>query len=224
MTNQNGTGAKMSKMAIAALVFSAFLCIPIFPLIGLILGVVALIKIGKDPNLSGKNIAIVAIVVGGFGMVISLGMMPAIAIPAFIKYIRAAKTAEAEDRLSQIARSAELYYGQERAGAQGEVLPPQFPESTPITPQRSCAEYPEGRCPPDPTAWSHPTWQALNFSMSEPHYFQYRFVSNGTAFTARALGDLDNDGIFSTFEQAGTGAPDGSVTIARGIYRENPTE
>lgn len=193
-------------------------------MIGLILGVVALVKIGKDPNLSGKGIATAAIIVGGIGMVLSLGILPAIAIPAFIKYIRAAKTAEAEDNLNQIARSAELYYGQERVNAAGESLPPQFPESTPVTPTRSCAEYDEGRCPPDAAAWSHPTWQALNFDISGPHYFRYQFVSDGAAFTARAMGDLDNDGVFSTFERAGRGEPDGTVVLSRGMFQNLPTE
>lgn len=214
----------MSTTAIVALVLSALICIPIAPVIGVILGVVALRKIGRDPNLKGQTLAIVAIVVGGIGSLLSLGMLPAIAIPAFIKYIRRAKTAEAEDRISEMARSAALYYGQERVSAQGGSLPPQFPESTPLTPQSTCAQNPDGRCQPDPAAWNHPTWQALNFSMDAPHYFRYQFESNGTAFTARALGDLDNDGIFSTFEMAGLGNPDGTVSMARGIYRERPTE
>lgn len=222
-TNQSRSGGKMSKTAIIGLVLSAFMCIPIFPLIGGLFGVVALIRISKDPNLSGKGIATAAVVMGSSGILI-FPIMAAIAIPAFIKYIRAAKTAEVEDRLGQIARSAELYYGQQRVTAQGEPLPPQFPETTPVTPARSCAENADGRCPPDPSAWSHPTWQALNFSISDRHYFRYRFVSNGTAFTARALGDLDSDGVFSTFERSGLGAPDGSVTLTPGLYRENPTE
>ena len=46
-----------SKLAILALVF-AFL----FPLLGFFLGIIALVRINKDPTLDGKNLAIGAIV------------------------------------------------------------------------------------------------------------------------------------------------------------------
>ena len=38
-------------------------------------------------------------------------------------------------------------------------------------------------------------------------------------FTARAVGDLDCDGTYSTFEFAGRVLPDGSLRGAEGIYK-----
>jgi len=224
MTNGTSTSGKTSGLAIAALVLSILICFPLFPLVGLILGIVAMVKINSNPNLGGKGLAIAAIIVGGVGIFISFGVTAAVAIPAFISYIRSAKQAEVDGRLHEIARSAQSYYGAEHMTATGAALPPQFPASTPVTPERSCAENADGRCQPDPAAWQNPTWQALNFSISEPHYYRYQFVSEGTAFTARALGDLDNDGIFSTFELTGQGTPDGRVTISPGIFENLPTE
>jgi hypothetical protein len=80
-----------------------------------------------------------------------------------------------------------------------------------------------GKCVPHPAIWKTPTWNALNFSMSEPHYYRYSFESEGAGsnarFTATAQGDLDCDGIPSRFERAGS-AQGGSS----GLYMENPLE
>ena len=44
--------------------------------------------------------------------------------------------------------------------------------------------------------------------MDDPHYYRYEFISSGVStsaeFTARAQGDLDCDGIESTYEMYGT--------------------
>lgn len=220
----NGTQTKTSALAITALVFSLLMCTPLFPLLGVIFGIVAIVKIGKDPTKSGKGIAIAAVAVGAPALIVSTGVMAAVAIPAFIKYIRRAKTAEAEDRISMMYRSAVSYATMERVGPTGQMLPPQFPASAPLTPPQRCAPNPDGRCQPNPANWQHPTWQALNFSVDDPHYFQYEFVSDGRSFTARAIGDLDNDGVTSTFERSGEFNLDGTVTGSRGIYRERPME
>jgi type II secretory pathway pseudopilin PulG len=218
--------SKTSGMAIAGLVLSIIQCIPPLPLVGLILGIVALVQIEKQPQaLKGKGLAIAAIAMGVIGTLIVPGMMAAVAIPAFTKYIRRAKTSEAEDRISEMFRSATSYYTQEQV-SRGSMttIPPQFPVSSALTPPGRCCENPDGRCLPNPDQWDTPTWQALNFAISEPHYFQYQFISDGQGFTARALGDLDCDGIYSTFERAGMVNAHGDVEGTRGIFRNLPTE
>ena len=80
------------------------------------------------------------------------------------------------------------------------------------------------RCIPDASLWTTASWEALKFSMDDPHYYQYAFVSSGTGntaeFTARAHGDLDCDGFVSTFEMWGSGNfaggdPSGSAAVHR---------
>ncbi len=220
--------AKTSGLAIAGLVLSIIFCIPIFPLLGVIFGIVSLIKITKEPErLRGKGLAIAAIVVGVVA-VVPMGISAAVSVPAFVKYIRRAKTAEAEDRLSQMYRAAVSYYNQEQVSREtyGRSLEAQFPVSTQLTPARRCCDSGEndGRCPVNLGQWDSPTWQALNFSISEPHYYQYQFISDGQSFTARAIGDLDCDGVFSTFERSGMVDENGDVVGSRGIYRNLPTE
>lgn len=172
-------------------------------------------------------------------VVVILGVLAAVAIPAFIKYIRRAKTSEAEDKLSEMFRSAVSYFTQENVarGATAEALVPQFPDDTVQTPGdcTTCAANDDGRC--DPSAygadmWDTNEWQALNFAISDPHYFTYEFVSENTTnrrgadslFTARAQADLDNDGNCSLFERAAIATANGDVQGARGIYRQFPTE
>jgi hypothetical protein len=62
--------------------------------------------------------------------------------------------------------------------------------------------------PPD--TWNNPTWRALDFRPSAPdtpHCFAFSFDSSlapaKSTFRAQAHGDLDGDGIPSTFELTG---------------------
>lgn len=177
-------------------------------------------------------------------VVVILGVLAAVAIPAFIKYIRRAKTSEAEDKISEMFRSAVAYFDQEQVdrGVAGTALVPQFPAPTgggtptPGGVCTTCAANPDGRCDPATylaTAWDNDaSWQALNFAISDRHYFVYQFQSAGglaplgatAQFTARAQADLDADGICSTFERAAVVTAEGDAQGSRGIFRNLQTE
>lgn len=181
-------------------------------------------------------------------VVVILGVLAAVAIPAFIKYIRRAKTSEAEDKLSEMFRSAVSYFTQENVqrGAAAAALDPQFPAPEGLTPGGCsfCAGAADGRCDPNnggggasydgatAAGWDTNTWQALNFAISDPHYFVYEFASTpptgdrgvGAGFTARAQADLDDDTNCSLFERAGIATANGDVQGSRGIFRQFPTE
>jgi hypothetical protein len=138
-----------------------------------------------------------------------------------------AKTPEAVTNLKRIYVGASAYYLEgSLAGS-----PPQFPRSPATSPQPptgSCCSFPGRKCPPNPALWTDPTWRALKFSMDHEHYYSYHFVSSGTGATAqfsvKAFGDLDCDGVYSTFEMVGAIQADGSVTSATGVYREQELE
>ena len=51
-----------------------------------------------------------------------------------------------------------------------------------------------------------PVWRALDFQIDEPTLFQYSYrgSADGQSFEAKAVGDLDCDGVFITYELAGT--------------------
>ena len=90
---------KTSSMAIAAFVL-AF--IPVcLNFVGLVLGIISLVRIGSQPTrLKGRGLAIAAIAVGSVNMVVPV--LAAIAIPNFIKYQARAKQAEAKTTLQSL--------------------------------------------------------------------------------------------------------------------------
>ena len=164
--------------------------------------------------------------VGDLQMSTMMGVWAAIAIPAFTKYIARSKTAEATMHVRKMYDQAVAYYEQERTGPDGALLPKRFPPTTALTPSDPCRKRGKPELTPA-SAWAAPGWQALNFQIEDPSYYSYEFVSSGegesAAFTARAIGDLDCDGVRSTFERIGT-IRDGMVTGAAGLFRNNETE
>ncbi len=77
-------------------------------------------------------------------------------------------------------------------------------------------------------AWDTPTWQALAFAIDDPHWYSYQYDSSGVGsnamFTARAVGDLDGDGVLSTFERSGGLYNGVDVRGSEGVWMNNPTE
>jgi len=56
-----------------------------------------------------------------------LGILASIAIPAFIKYVRRAKTTEALMNLRKLFDGSVQYYERDHSDRQGKAVPPQFP-------------------------------------------------------------------------------------------------
>ncbi|MEI8254343.1 MAG: prepilin-type N-terminal cleavage/methylation domain-containing protein [Deltaproteobacteria bacterium] len=157
-----------------------------------------------------------------------LGILAAVAIPAFIKYMRRAKTTEAVDKLAYLFRMSSTYFTGERGARaynSATIADSQFPVSATLTP----ASPPSGTRTTDvPTTWDSATWNALSFSIADPHYYAYQYDSSGSgtssAFTARAVGNLDGDAILSTFERSGGSNSQRMVQGSQGIYMENELE
>ena len=83
------------------------------------------------------------------------------------------------------------------------------------------------KCMPDAEAWQHPTWQALDFAMHDPHYYSYQFKTETnegvTSYTALAYGDLDCDGDYPTFSLYGQ-VIDGEVQTVGDVVTMDPLE
>lgn len=113
-----------------------------------------------------------------------------------------------------------------------------------ITPDiaTNCNEGPGGRCIPQSGGgggsgyynigdWNdNAVWNALNFLQEQGHYFHYNFIAaniltgyGSCQFTAQAFADLDDDGIFSTYERSGAGDIQG-VNAAIGLYVDQEVE
>ena len=64
-----------SGLAIASLICSLLFFIPIAPVIAVVLGIIALAQINKDPKLGGKAMAIAGIIIGGFLTLVLIPLM-----------------------------------------------------------------------------------------------------------------------------------------------------
>lgn len=125
----------------------------------------------------------------------------AVFVPAFFKNLHASRLSEPLEGLTQIAAGAAAF-------AEMKPVNEAYPESAPLTPK----DVPKGVSVTDPGGtWSHPTWQALQFQLTNAHYFSFSFTSKaqrgGSSFIAKAHGDLDGDGILSSFEIRGATLP-----------------
>jgi type IV pilus assembly protein PilA len=161
-----------------------------------------------------------------------IGILAAVAIPAFMKYIRRSKTVEASQNISKLFQSSVAYYEAEHAGIDQKIVAKQFPTSAALAPtavKGSCCASTGGKC--DPTAvasvWkTSPTWSSLNFSVDDPFYFSYQYDSTGTDtssnFSAWAFGDLDCDkSVYSTFMRGGSIDANGNVNGGGGLFTAN---
>ena len=152
-----------------------------------------------------------------------VGSLLAVAVPTFVREVHASRFVEPVDGLQRIGAAA-VAYGHAHPVAQG------FPPSAPMTP----ALPPRGHCEVDPPeAWDQPGWIALDFRPAppgSPHCFAFGFDSTmspaRSVFRAAAHGDLDGDGLLSTFEVAGhyaEGDPEGA-TLDRGMFVDSEVE
>jgi prepilin-type N-terminal cleavage/methylation domain-containing protein len=163
-----------------------------------------------------------------------VGILASVAIPAFLQNARKAKTSEAAVNIRRIYVNSRSYIldTYARRGTIGAGVPPQFPEQVPLTPAANCCTFAGKKCPPSTTDWTNTSWQALTFSVDDPHYYLYGYDSTGSTspgagsnFTARAHGDLDCDGIYSTFEMFGIwSSQDNDVHGSAGMFVDLATE
>jgi len=150
-----------------------------------------------------------------------VGLLAAVALPAFIAYIRSSKTSEAVSNVRKIYDGEVSYYMTLHANRSGEQLESHFVtcDPTPATPgiQKAAGN------------WEVPSWRAILFSQDGPVYYSYSVDTDGTgtssSFTARAEGDLDGDSVLSLFERVGAiDSSTGEVVAAPAIYTSREME
>lgn len=159
-----------------------------------------------------------------------IGILAAVAIPAFMRYIRRSKSTEATINLRKIFDGAAAYYSDEHANRAGDILSRQFPASVASTPDvPACVAGESKKFTPDADMWRQPTWSAVKFGIDDPFLFQYDFDSAGTGvgstFTVGAHGDLDCNGTLSTFERVAKIDQNNNFSGgAQGVYSKLPNE
>lgn len=145
-----------------------------------------------------------------------VGSLLAVAVPAFLRELHASRFVEPTDGLARMGAAAIAYAEANQ----------RFPDSAPLTP----AIPPRGKKESDPPGtWEGATWKALAFRPAPegvPHAYSFSFESTGagSGFVAQARGDLDGDGIASTFEIRGEARGDQKPSVAPGMYVEAELE
>lgn len=154
-----------------------------------------------------------------------IGILAAIALPAFIGYVRRSKTSEATSNLKSLFTGAASYYNQERS-TQGVAA---------VT-SGHCTVNSAGPAPAAPPAGEKTrfdfttidSFEQLGFSIADPFYFAYE-IATGTAdcglaagsttvYSFRAYGNLDGDVATSMFEMAVGSDTNNELYRAPGFY------
>ncbi len=159
-----------------------------------------------------------------------LGSVMVVSTLAFVRDLRSSRFAEPTEGLAALGEAAVAYAASRPVGEA-------FPSSASLTPPHP----PRGTLAADPPGvWQTPTWHALGFppprasgrafAEGQPHAFSFAFDSSlsptRSGFVAHAHGDLNGNGVMSTFEIRGhdvEGEPGGAV-VEPGLYVEDKLE
>ena len=157
-----------------------------------------------------------------------IGILAAVAIPAFSKYIKRSKTAEAAGHLNKMWAGSVTYFETDHTDANGASLPKQFPASVNNVPGQDCSCQASGKCPGGGAEWQHASWVALQFSIPDPFMYKPKYTSAGSGsastFAAEAIGDLDCNGTQSTFKRLGAIDANGDVSGSKAPIVTNELE
>jgi type II secretory pathway pseudopilin PulG len=138
---------------------------------------------------------------GGYAFTPVVGILAAVAIPAFMDYTKRSKTTEAQLQLNKIGKAAKIGFAENSQFPVGEVGA-----------EPTCCGQPNNHCAVNAATWQDPVWKALDFEIDEPHLYRYTYKSDGKTFHATAIGDLDCDGQEATYTLDGS-VVDGAAQV-----------
>jgi prepilin-type N-terminal cleavage/methylation domain-containing protein len=153
-----------------------------------------------------------------------MGILSSVAIPAFGRIMNRSKTAETSGNLDAMFKNAAAYYTSERT-TRGQVS----------SVAGHCTVDDAGPSPVVPTKFKQPfpgdpSFQALGFGVADLVYYSYGLASGSgvggcsqasnepNLYTFFANGDLDGDGIYSTYELAAGSDPNNVLYHSRGFH------
>ena len=165
-----------------------------------------------------------------------IGVLAVLAIYGVRKYIANAKTAEARNSLGQIGKDAATAYEKETMasailtqGASTAITRALCANATPVP--LTIGPVTGKKYQSAPVDWNagqatNAGWSCLKFEMDQPQYYMYNYVISAPqgSFTATANGDLNGDGVQSTFTLLGAVGTGSVLNIAPSINEVNPEE
>jgi type IV pilus assembly protein PilA len=178
-------------------------------------------------------------------VVMIVGVLAVLGTYGVRKYVASAKTAEARNSLGQISKGAITAFEREAMakivltkGAASGVTRALCGSATQKVPQTiasvSGQKYQSNTAPTTDWTKDEATYAGffcLKFSMTEPQYYMYNYSSDGnlttptqgTKFTATANGDLNGNGVESTFMVFGAVASN-NLYVSPSISESSPEE
>ncbi len=156
-----------------------------------------------------------------------IGILAAVAIPGFMKYIKDSKTSEAKVNIKAVAEGAVAFYEIEHpTTAAGEAFyTKEYPSATRCRSITGCvglANEPEiqpagTKAKPN---FANEPWISLNFTTSAPVYYSYGYSGTassenaGSSFVAQAAARLDKTTVDSCFKITGSVSTDGDPQMS----------
>ncbi len=140
-----------------------------------------------------------------------IGILAAVAVPAFMDYMKKSKQTESSLELNKIAKSAKRYYAENSKFPIGDIAAPPTCCGRKSNPPD---EMTENKCPADAAEWQQGPWKELEFAIDEPHVYRYAYHSDGKTITAKAIGDADCDGEDAVYTLEVTIDPNGMPVSA----------
>jgi type IV pilus assembly protein PilA len=140
-----------------------------------------------------------------------IGILAAVAVPAFMDYMKRSKKTEAALQLDKIGKNNKRIFSETSQYSQtpGAALPKAVGAGG-----GCCDSANNNHCAALPASFTaDPGWRALDFQIDEPNLFVYSYTaSNSSTFVATATGDLDCDGTGIVYSLNGT-APAGNPAV-----------
>lgn len=170
-----------------------------------------------------------------------VGILAMLAAYGVRKYIAASKTSEARNALGRMANAVVIAYEDDEYGQSGMLQPGTNSgytramcnkASAPVPPAiQSIAgrKYQSTFADWNVDAKNNSGFACLKFTIDQPQYYQYMYTTSGTtqpgdSFTATAHGDLNGDGIYSTFTLTGAINSSFVINVAPNMAEVAPEE
>ncbi len=165
-------------------------------------------------------------------VVLLVGTLAALAIHGYTRFLRAAKLAEAKSGVGQMARGAAAAYEQEQLDATGRYHQALCASASSPVP-KDVIDVRGKKYQSTPADWeadraTNAGFACLGFSWQVPQYYQFDYEATGTPaldrFQAIARGDLDGDGVTSSFVLEGRVGPTNTLVISPALIETDPEE
>src|SRR4029079_7417927 len=157
-----------------------------------------------------------------------IGILAAVAIPAFSKYVKRSRTAEAVGHLNKMWAGSVTYFETDHSDSSGNPIAKQFPGHAPDELASECGCQDVGKCPGGSAKWQDAVWVGLQFSIPDPHLYMPHYTSAGIAApvscAAAAAGALDCNKKVSSFVRNGSIDGNGDVVGSRAPIITNELE